>query len=80
MAATQKPKLSYLGNIWPKFYDVNINFIYLNDKDSIFIGLEVIGIKLHVLVYIKMSKMTHFVKYYAKNRNIKRSTHLKYSS
>ena len=50
MAATRKPKLSYLGNIWPKFHDVNINFIYLDDKDPIFNGLKVIGIKLHVLV------------------------------
>ena len=49
MAATRKPKLSYLGNIWPKFYDVKINFIYLDAEESIFIGLKVIGIKLHVL-------------------------------
>ena len=43
MAATRKPKLSYLGNIWPKFYDVNINFIYLDDEESIFNSLKVIG-------------------------------------
>ena len=49
MAATRKLKLSYLGNIWPKFYDGNINFIYLDDEESIFNGLKVIGIKLHVL-------------------------------
>ena len=49
-AATRKPKLSYLGNIWPKFSDVNINFIYLDDEESICSGLKKIGIKLHVLV------------------------------
>ena len=62
MAATRKPNLSYLGNIWPKFYDVNINFIYLDDEESIFNNLKVIGMKLHVLVLFKMSKITHFVK------------------
>ena len=72
MAATQKPKLSYLGNIWPKFHDVNINFIDLDDEESFFNGLKVIGMKLLVLVYFKMSKLTHFVKEYAKNRNIER--------
>ena len=46
MAASQKAKLSYLG----KFYDVNINFIYLDDEGSIFNGLKMIGMKLHVLV------------------------------
>ena len=62
MAATRKPKLSYLRNIRPKFYDVNINFIYLDDEESIFNSLKVIGMKLHVLVLFKMSKITHFVK------------------
>ena len=62
MADIRKPKLSYLGNIWLKFYDVNINFIYLDIEESFFNGLKVIGMKLHVLVYFKMSKMTHFVK------------------
>ena len=62
MAATRKPKLSYLGNIWSKFYDVNINFIYLDDEKSISYSLKVIGMKLHVLVLFKMSKITHFVK------------------
>ena len=62
MAATRKPKLPYLGNIWPKFYDVNINFIYLDDEESIFNSLIVIGMKLHVLVLFKMSKIKHFVK------------------
>ena len=62
MAATRKPKLSYLGNIWPKFYDGNINFIYLDDEESILNSLKVIGMKLHVLVSFKMSKITHFVK------------------
>ena len=61
MATTRKPKLSYLGNIWPKFYDVNINFIYLDDEESILNSLKVIGMKLHVLVLFKMSKITHFV-------------------
>ena len=50
MAATRKPKLSYLGNIWPKFYDVNINFIYLDGELSILNGLKVIGMELHVLI------------------------------
>ena len=50
MAATRKPKLSYLGNIWPKLYDVNINFIYLDNEEFILNGLKVIGMKLHVLV------------------------------
>ena len=50
MAASQKAKLSYLGNMWPKFYDVNINFMYLDDEGSIFNGLKMIGMKLHVLV------------------------------
>ena len=50
MAATREPKLSYLGNIRPKFYDVNINFIYLDDEESIFNDLKVIGMTLHVLV------------------------------
>ena len=50
MAATRKPKLSYLGNIWPKFYDVNINFIYLDDEEFLFNGVKVIEMKLHVLV------------------------------
>ena len=31
-------------------HDVNINFIYLDDEQSIFNGLKVIGMKLHVLV------------------------------
>ena len=62
MAATRKPKLSYLGNIWPRFYEANINFIYLDDEESIFDSLKVIGMKLHVLVLFKMSKITHFVK------------------
>ena len=62
MDATRKPKLSYLGNIWPKFYDVHINFIYLDDEESIFNSLKVIGMKLHVLVLFKMSEITHFVK------------------
>ena len=61
MAATRKPKLSYLG-IWPKFYDVNINFIYLDDEEYSFNSLKVIGMKLHVLVLFKMTKITHFVK------------------
>ena len=45
-----KNKIIILCNIWPTFYDVNINFIYLDDEESIFNGLKVIGIKLHVLV------------------------------
>ena len=61
MTATRKPKLSYLGNIWPKFYDGNIYSIYLYDEESICNGLKVIGMQLHVLVKFKTSKMTHFV-------------------
>ena len=79
MAATRKPKLSYLGNIWLIFYRVNINFKYLDDEESIFNSLKVIGIKFHVLVLFKMSKMTHFVKEYAKNQNIEQWIHLKNS-
>ena len=56
MAATRKPKLSYLGDIWPNFYDVNINSIYLDDKESICNGLKVIGMQLHVLVNLKRPK------------------------
>ena len=48
MAATRKPKLSYLGNKWPKFYDVNINFIYFVDEEAICNGLKVIGMRLNV--------------------------------
>ena len=48
MAATRKPKLSYLGNKWPEFYDVNINFIYFVDDEYISNGLKVIGMKLNV--------------------------------
>ena len=79
MAATRKPKLSYLGHIWPKFYDVYINFMYLDDENSIFNSLKVIGMKLHVLVLFKMSKKHILLKEYAKNQNIERWTHLKNS-
>ena len=78
MAATRKPKLLYLGNIWPKFFNGNINFIYLDDEESIFNGLKVIRMKLHVLVYLrknKMSEMTRFVKEYT-NTEISNAGHI----
>ena len=50
MAATRKPKLSCLANIWHKFHDFSINSIYLDDEKSICDGLKVIRMKLYVLV------------------------------